>query len=103
MTNNALSMSFKEDNLIITDEAPLTNMKASSKMVMSLDEQLKQNDRYIKNKMNKDGIRSHPYPETVVKGKRFLSPNESGRNGIMITGNSLNNNINYMSGGLQGV
>jgi|TARA_B110000285_G_C15101496_1_gene605272 hypothetical protein len=49
----------------------------------------------------KDGVRAPP--ETVVKGKSFLSPNESGRNGMMLNGNSFNHNINYLSGGLQGV
>jgi hypothetical protein len=49
----------------------------------------------------KEGVRAPP--ETVVKGKRFLSPNESGRNGIMVNGNSFNHNLNSLSGGLQGV
>ena len=38
MTNNAFTMSYKEENMMVTDEAPLSNLKGSSKIVLPLDE-----------------------------------------------------------------
>ena len=41
MTNNAFSRSFKEDNLVISDEAAHGNTKLSSNVLISLDDELK--------------------------------------------------------------